>query len=215
MFSYCNNNPINLVDSTGNFPTALAILAAVISAVLVACSAASGEVLVMSNSKETWMESSKTMGKRMKSAIGAGTSIVVATSTSNFSESWNKTTASTVVIHTHGTPDGFFGEGLNFTTSDAKNLHVNSNIQLVLITACEAGGNNGDQANIGQLISQKISPDGIVVCCTTKVSGGDKDFSATNGGCWVVYQNGEQITADLNTTISMQDVADLWKRMLP
>ena len=63
---------------------------------------------------------------------------------------------------------------------------------------------------MAQLISQKIAPNGIVICSTTIVSGGSKRFTATAGGSWIAFQNGVQIAIDLPTTITMEDVADYW-----
>ena len=161
MFAYCNNNPVSRTDPAGSlWRIAIAIVAAVV--MLAGCDALQGEVLVISNSEKGWMDSSQVMGEDMASAIGAKASYVEAV-TNNFSNTWNETTANYLIIHTHGSPNGFFGSDLSFTTSDIGQLHNNSNINLVLITACEVGGSNGTNANMAQLISQKIAPNGIEI----------------------------------------------------
>ena len=211
MYAYCGNNPVCRADYSGQF-WGVVILAAVLVVALSGCSADDSDknVLVMSNSDEGWMTSSQKMGEDMASAVGTKSSSVQAVDSDNFADTWNKTTADHIIIHTHGSPDGLFGTELSFRTRDVSQLHSNDNINFVLITACETGGMNSSGANIASLLSQKISPNGIVVCCTTVVSGGDTHFTATNNGQWIAYRNGEQIPCDLPSTITMWDVAAYW-----
>jgi len=209
MFAYCGNNPVCRSDPSGRI-WGLVIAVIAVAVVLSGCSSNTNEVLVMSNGDSGWMDSSAIMGDDMADAVDASSSRVEAITTENFGDIWNQATENHVIIHTHGSPNSLQGGNLNVKASDISLLQQNSNIKYVLITSCEVGGSNGNNANVGQLISQKIAPDGYVVCSTTIVSGGSKKFTATGGGRWIVYQNGVQISADFSTTITMKDVATYW-----
>lgn len=168
-------------------------------------------VLVLSNSPEGWMSSSQTMGSNMASAVGADSSNVQAVNSAIFADIWNNVTSDHIIIHTHGSPNGLFGEDFSFLTQNISQLQRNTAIGYVLITACSTGGDNGGNANIAALLSQYIAQDGIVVCCTTVVEGADTHFTATNSGQWIAYCNGQQIPCNLPTTITMETVADFWE----
>ena len=175
------------------------------------CVKVESSVLVLSNSPDGWMASSQTMGANMASAVDAEASYVQAVYTNNFASVWNNATSDHIIIHTHGTPNSLDGEDLRFITNNITQLVRNSAIRFVLITACETGGQNGNNANIASLLSQCIAQEGVVVCSTTKVSGDDTYFTATGNGEWIAYRNGVQITCNLPTTITMALVADFWE----
>jgi len=185
MFAYCGNNPVCRNDFTGKLWGD-----ATYAVSLENGGARILDVLVISIGTDGWMASSDTMGRDMATAVGADAYTVVAVTAENFAEVWNGTTAEYVIIHTHGSPNGVFGDDWAFYVDSMECLQRNTNIQNVLITACSAGGNNGSRANVGQTISGKINPGGIVICSTTPVLGGSTAFSAQKGGRWLVYRDG-------------------------
>lgn len=177
---------------------------------------AQSTVLVLSNSPEEWLNSSQIMGADLASAVGAASSYVQAVTSDNFADIWNNTTADHIIIHTHGSPNGLFGEALAFITQNISQLQRNSAIRFVLITACETGGDNNGYANIASLLSQCIAQEGVVVCSTTAVSGEATEFTAVddddgNPGRWLAYRNGIEIYEFTKRTITMQDVAEFWE----
>ena len=213
MFAYCSNSPISGYDPAGHYGVSCGNNNLNHFMLLDARPpiGKEKEVIVISNSSSGWMSSSQKMGDDMASAIGANSSQVVGVTTSSFIDTWNNTTASHVIIHTHGTPDALVGDSFSFRTANIGRINVNANINLVVITACQVGGDNGSRANMGQSISRKISSSGYVICCTDYVSGADTYFRPkTTSGNWVVYQNGVQIPMNIAQTITMEYVADIF-----
>lgn len=152
------------------------------------------------------MKSSKVMGENLSKATNSTGTRVQAVTNANFSEAWNGITESYVAIHTHGSPNGLYGDDLGITTNELSKLEANANIKCVIITACETGGANGGKDNVGQVLSKKIAPNGFAVCSTTVVSGGDTNFTSTNSGVWQVYQNGTFVMSLSDSTITMESV---------
>ena len=175
-------------------------------------STATGEVLVLSNNSPGWMQSSRAMGLDMMSEAHAASLRVDAVTTGDFVNTWNTATSNYVIVHTHGAPDKITGEGLYFEADRIEELENNENIKLLMITACSVGGSNGNQANFGQLISQKIAPDGIVICSSTDVRGNDKRCYPESGGVWLVYQNGVLVDVLLQRKITMGDAVEYWSK---
>lgn len=160
------------------------------------------EVLVIGTAE--WGSSSQTMEKDLANAIGTTKSSTVVASNDSFATNWNNTTANYVAIHTHGAAYLLTDkEGFDFNLKDAEALSQNNNINYLIITACGVGGSVMIGYNMGQMLSTKISPTGYVICATTAVSGNDKQFTPTNGGTWVVYQNGKLVCSNIKATISM------------
>ena len=65
---------------------------------------------------------------------------------------------------------------------------------------------------MGQLISQKISPDGYVICCSDTVTGSAQSVRPEHWwyGYWVVYQNGRAIAVVPRDRITMAYVAEYY-----
>jgi hypothetical protein len=164
-------------------------------------------VVVISNDEDAWIETSATMGEDLAAALGVSSSEVIAVNSETFINTWNTITAKYVIIHTHGKPSTLQGYGFVFDVADGSLLRENPNIQLVVMTACQTGGSNGGQMNVGQLLSKKIAANGHVICSTTKVDGDDKTFFAKDGGKWVVYQNGTHIASLFDNPITMGSAA--------
>ncbi len=59
---------------------------------------------------------------------------------------------------------------------------------------------------MGQVLSTKINPKGLLICSTTKVKGNSLGYSAIDNGQWNVYQNGVFITSLSSATITMETV---------
>ena len=59
---------------------------------------------------------------------------------------------------------------------------------------------------MGQVLSTKINPNGLLVCNTTIVSGNYLSYTATDNGQWNVYQNGVFITSLSSDLIEMGTV---------
>ena len=206
MFAYCGNNPVGYFDPTG-------------TKFFECCphgdchyckTEKESDILVISNKLKSWIDSSITMGKNMAAALGAKASFTKPIYTFNFNSTWANTSASCVIIHTHGTTGSLSGEDFIYYVRYSDELTINTNIKHVLITACSTGGDNGYYPNVGQYLSTKIAPDGIVVCSTTDVNGNDTHFTPLHNGKWIAYQNGQQIPANFPTTITMADVAGFW-----
>ena len=198
MFAYCGNNPVNRQDAIGMLWGDVSYAVS-----LEGGGATIHDVLVISIGTDDWMSTSETMGANFMVALGADAYQVVAVTADNFKDVWENTSAEYVIIHTHGSPDSLSNTGWRIAVSDINKMQCNSNIQYVLITACEAGGSNGLHDNVGQMISKKINAGGKVMCSTTRVGGGATHFTAKYGGKWVVYSNGIQLSANLWTTITI------------
>lgn len=163
-------------------------------------------VVVISNDNDDWIDTSYTMGEDLATALGVSSSEVIAVTSETFVNTWNTITAKYVIIHTHGTPSTLQGDCFIFDVADGSLLRTNSNIQLVVMTACQTGGSNEGNMNVGQLLSQKIAANGRVICSTTNVSGDAKSFFAKDGGKWVLFQNGAQRSTLFNNPITMGSV---------
>ena len=67
-------------------------------------------------------------------------------------------------------------------------------------------------SNLGQVFSQKIAPDGLVICCTDYVVGGDTYFRpASNNGKWVAYQNGQMLPRKMASIMTMKYAASIFR----
>ena len=208
MFAYCNNNPVMASDPTGKLLTEILVGIGMIfgtGLLLSGCSARNNTV-VLSNKEKKWMSSSKTMGKNLAKAADSSGHRVQAITTDSFSEIWSNITENYVAIHTHGSPDGLFGDDLSIRTDALSKIDKNPNIKCIIITACETGGQNGEKSNVGQVLSTKIAPDGYVVCSTTVVGGEATTFTATDLGTWQVYQRGVLVSTLPESEITMESV---------
>ena len=211
MFAYCGNNPVNVQDPTGHWLEW--IVPFIFPFIISGCSKKEPEetnAVVLSNKSEGFMRTAKIVGKNLAKAIGRSRYRVQALTDSNYSEVWDGITESYVAIQTHGSPGGLSGEDFSQRVSQLERLNKNENIKCLIITACSTGGNNGTSPNVGQVLSQKIASDGVVVCSTTDVWSGGTNFRAENGGVWVVYQNGVKIRSTIASTITMETAIALY-----
>ena len=218
MFAYCGNNAVNSSDPSGHYFRSANSLISYTCADGYGGDPLAADVVVISNSAEGWMESSAIVGNDLAAALGLHSSYVVAATNGNFYYTWENISSEYVIIHAHGSPNSISGDGnaaFRVTVADGANMKRNSNISFVFLMVCSTGGNNGANINMGQLISQKISPDGYVICCTDVISGTPdyvRPYYST--GYWVVYQNGQQVAIIPYSVLTMEDIAEYYKNHL-
>ena len=126
-----------------------------------------------------------------------------------------------IIMHTHGSAQSLCnqledGSVVNLITLDQlKEMPRSKTIRLVVVTACEtAGGDPLD--NVASVLSQKISPRGLVIANVYPVWGADTYFGEKherNG--WTVYQDGEIIRHpdELPVTITLDYACKLFLNM--
>jgi len=186
-------------------------------------------VTVISCSKSDWVDTSKVMWNDMFLAINGHTeyseedienNVLKPTTATAFSEAWISANKC-MVIHTHGSPRGLSGHENDdsqppiISLDEIKLLSSNTNIDFVMITACQVAGGDAYN-NVAYWMSKKINPNGIVIANKYYVVGGSTDFTASSGDCgWVVYQNGEIVRceADIEPTLDMGKAYDIYTEL--
>jgi len=142
------------------------------------------------------------------------------TTATAFSEAWISANKC-MVIHTHGSPRGLSGHENDdsqppiISLDEIKLLSSNTNIDFVMITACQVAGGDAYN-NVAYWMSKKINPNGIVIANKYYVVGGSTDFTASSGDCgWVVYQNGEIVRceADIEPTLDMGKAYNIYTEL--
>lgn len=198
MFAYCGNSPANSDDQTG-----LSWVSNILENVIARVKKRLTNVVTICNSE--WRKSAKSTASKLAKRNHCLYRQVDA-ETDTFASNWENIDESYVLIQMHGSPSGLSGEGFHYSISDAESLSQNNNIELLIMTSCSSGGDNGSSPNMGQVLSTKINPCGFLICSTTVVNGNPSQFTSTDGGQWNVYQNGRYITSLKSNTIQMETV---------
>ena len=231
IFSYCANAQVGLADAMGLFPNLakffarltmlLALFLLPILRLLYKKAFEQSQTVTVFEPKNcpTWHESSKSMGNRLKKALGALRVKVIKVDSSNFLREWKKLKSNYVIFHTHGSPECIAGEknAVIFAVKDAKKMRRNTRVKLAVCTACSTAGSNGKMKNIAQVLSEKISQKGIMIANQYDVWGTDDNFYGAISGKkvngWTVYRNGKVITTDIPEVLTLQLASEIYKEL--
>ena len=173
----------------------------------------------MSCAHAAWIASSRTMGENLAAAVGDGaySNVHVPIDKAGFAACLGE--AKYLIIHTHGSPEGLFDQRANGETKKIislrgiEELPEFPNVQLVILTACQAGGGNPDK-NVASALSRKIAKNGLVFANRFVTWGSDYDFGEKNGEKgWVAYRGGKIVipSEKLPARITMADAYGIYR----
>ena len=168
---------------------------------------------IMSCAHGAWISSSRTMGDTLARAVGEGaySTVHVPVDKTGFFACLSE--AKYLIIHTHGSPHGLYDQRADgsrktiMTLSGIEALPDFPGIQLVILTACQAGG-GAPERNVAAALSKKIAKGGLVIANRFVTWGADSDFGEKEGRQgWVGYQNGRLVipSEKLPARITMAD----------